>query len=250
MATLLDVTNQVLVRLREDPVTSDGLVNDVYANLVGTFVADITQEVNEACQWSALDHIVEFDLDPGRTTYNLALNVVDGGDVINGLRTTHEQSVLLYDLNQRPLAWMFDDSNDRYGHQMIQLDSGDVENRFQSDRQLTNERPLYFSVATNATLNGFEVTVNPIPSATRRVRMKWNSPDQELDPSTDGLVNILVPARIVRLGALYLALNERGEEIGEPGQIAELRYRNALGAGMEAEIRNRERTGAYDWQRR
>jgi hypothetical protein len=52
----------------------------------------------------------------------------------------------------------------------------------------------------------------------------------------------------VRLGALWLATLERGEEIGE-GTPTERRYRAALGAAVENEMRMRERTGVYDWVR-
>jgi hypothetical protein len=42
-----------------------------------------------------------------------------------------------------------------------------------------------------------------------------------------------MPSKILVLGATMLALNERGEELGEPGNIAERKFAAALAAEIE-----------------
>jgi len=55
-----------------------------------------------------------------------------------------------------------------------------------------------------------------------------------------------MPHRPVYLGALYLALNERGEEMGEPGGKAEQRYRVALNSAIEADQKAKVRSEEYE----
>lgn len=233
MSTLLQITNKVLKRLREDTVTD---LTDSYAALIASFVSDIAQEVNEAGPaWSALDAEVDVALSAATRTY--------------ALTGTTNKSTLLYSPDGSPLAWSFIDSNDQYGQTIIQVDPYTMEGLYQNYRSLTNLIPSHFSIDANSTNTALELTVWPTPSGARYIRSFFNTPEAELDPTTDASVSIKVPNRPVYLGALYMAFNERGEEIGEPGGIMEQRYRTALGAAVEEEIRRTERNGRHDWKR-
>lgn len=232
MSTLLEITNKVLRRLREDQVTD--LTAD-YSALIASFVADIAQEVNEAGpSWSALDAEVDVTLSAGTATY--------------ALTGTTNKSTLLYSADGSPLVWSFIDSNDVYGQDIIQLDPNSMESLYENNRTLSNLIPSHFSIAANSTNTNLTLTVWPRPSATRYIRTFFNTPEAELSVTTDANTSIKVPNRPVYLGALFMAFNERGEEIGEPGGILEQRYNKALGAAVEEEIRRLERMGRYDWQ--
>jgi hypothetical protein len=90
----------------------------------------------------------------------------------------------------------------------------------------------------------------PIPSIDDyMVRAYFNTPEDDLDVDSDANTDIKVPNNVVVLGALYKALNERGEEIGEPGGIAETNYYNALSRAISLDMNNRSRADGYVWFR-
>jgi hypothetical protein len=235
MATLLQITNKVLLRLREDSVTD---LSAAYSALVASFVADTVAELNEATVWNFLDHEVTVQLANGTQSYTLT-----------GTRNTSH--MLWNELG--PACWIFDDSSAAQGTQMTYLDPTEFYRSYQSDRSNTSAKPIYFTLEkdpTPATENDqWLIRFWPTPSSATYVRIRMNTPEAELDPTTDAATEIAMNDRTVRLGALYLALNERGEEIGEPGNIAESRWLAAKGAAVENEIRARERSGFYDWRR-
>lgn len=232
MATLLEITNQVLLRLREDTVSD---LSDDYAALIASFVADIVQELNECVVWNFLDHELTVSVVPGTVNYSLT--------------GTNNKSQLLFDPVGRPQAWIFDDSNDPEGEPMFYLDPSEYYRRYQADRALTNDKPQWFTLEKDTDNDELVMRLWPEPSASKYIRIRFNTPEAELDPTTDAAVEIKMPARLVRLGALEMALNERGEEIGEPGNQAESRYEAAKGAAIEEEMRIRERAGYLDWSR-
>jgi hypothetical protein len=231
MATLLQITNKVLLRLREDTVTD---LSDGYSALVASFVADTVAELNEATIWNFLDHEVVVPVVAGTQSYTLA--------------GTNNTSHLLWN-ELGPACWIFDASTSAQGTQMTYMDPTEFYRNYQADRSATSAKPIYFTIEKNTSDDDIALRLWPTPSATAYVRVRFNTPEAELDPTTDAATEIAMPERVVRLGALMLALNERGEEIGEPGNIAETRYTLAKGAAVENEIRARERSGFYDWKR-
>ena len=58
-----------------------------------------------------------------------------------------------------------------------------------------------------------------------------------------------IPYRPVQELALMYALNERGEEMGEPGNLAQGRYIQALAAAKELDIKAAEYSNSMDWRR-
>ena len=233
MATLLSITNRVLSRLREDTVAA--VTDTAYASLVAEFVADIAQEVNEAAVWSALNHDVTVSVIAGTTAYTLS--------------GVTQKSLLLVDQSDCPLSWMFADSSGNVGYQMNMISDNERLISYNANRGITQDYPLDFSLTTTSAATGLQLTLNPAPASNRYIRMRFNTPEAVLTPSTDGSVTIKVPEQVVYLGALFLAQNERGEEIGEPGNIAQTRYITTLADAKENEIRNQERAGVYDWYR-
>lgn len=231
MATLLQVTNRVLRRLREDEVAD---LSDDYSALIADFVSDIVEELNEETIWNAYD-----------TQYTVS---VVAGTRDYALTGTTNESQLLYQPDGSAQAWIFDDSTDPEGEQMVYLDPSEYYRRLNMDRDMENDKPQWFTVEKDTDNDDLYLRLWPLPSATKYIRIRFNTSQAELDPSTDASVEIKLPSRVVFLGALWMAMQERGEEIGDGG-LHQMRYRRALGAAVENEIRARERTGFYDWQR-
>jgi hypothetical protein len=114
----------------------------------------------------------------------------------------------------------------------------------------TADFPTHASVRLGTT-NAWTLQFWPKPVASDYyVNTIWSVPEEDLevDGSTDG-TEIYIPNRPIYLGALWLAFNERGEEIGEPGGIAETRYMKSLAAERERAFVHEQSTGRFDWYR-
>jgi hypothetical protein len=197
MATQLQIVNQVLRRLREDQVTAT--TDSAYAELIASFVSDIHQEVLESHTWNQLITEYSVTLIAGTTEYT-----------IPGLT---ENSFLLYDSNEMPLAFLLANANDTAPYQMTQESHRDrwADNKEWASAS-TQTTPIVFSVVRYST--GWRLVLRDIPAASaagKIVKMLWWTPEAELlaDGTTDG-TSIAIPNRPIFLGALYLALNERG----------------------------------------
>ncbi|MGH3055164.1 MAG: hypothetical protein ACRDL7_09330, partial [Gaiellaceae bacterium] len=90
----------------------------------------------------------------------------------------------------------------------------------------------------------------PAPTAADVIELQlWTPAPVLLQDGTTDDVNILIPDRPVFQLALMYALNERGEEIGEPGNLAEQRWLSALAVAREKDIASAQRGDRYDWRR-
>jgi hypothetical protein len=208
--TYLEIVNKVLIKLREDQVSTVDY-ND-YSALIGEFVNDAKKEVENAWDWSVLRTAASFSSSIGTRTYSLAVS-------------TNEDSRLVYDENGRCMAF---DVTTATPIQLIEYNEDRLQREFllQYPTQ-TIEQPVYFSLTQLGT--GFQVNFLETPSAVRDYTFYFIVPQEELEDDVDTLT---VPWRPVRDLALMYALDERGEEIGEPGGRAERRYFETLAAAI------------------
>ncbi len=239
--TYIDLINRVLRRLREDTVVTSTETD--YSRVVADIISEIHQECVSEHDWSSMRHEITLALIPSQKAYNLGLTIANGGNVPNTQRITNNDSYVVFDENNAPMAWLFADTSDDQGDQMIMVAPTTMETLHQRDRDLTNELPYHFSYRLHPSNEGLELSVWPLPTVAKTVRLVMWTPSSELVP--DGTMDnttLLVPWRPIYLGALMLAQNERGEEIGEPGHLAERRYYKALAKAIEADMATRVRT--------
>jgi hypothetical protein len=245
--TVIELVNKVLKRLREGTVVT---VNETeYSALIGEFISDVHSECVEAHDWSSMNHFIDVDIVPGQREYNLGELVGNGGNVPNDQRPTNNDSLLIFDKNNRPMAFLFDDEDDAMGEQIIACSMNDLDYLYQSDRALDNSEPYHMSLSLAPENEGWMLYVWPLPQEARLIRVKFWTPPLILGDGEDDNTEVLLPWRPVYLGALRLALNERGEEIGEPGNMAEQRYYKALSSAIEADLKLGERTNQYEMRR-
>jgi len=222
--TYLDLVNQVLKRVREPTVGSVGA--NLYSVLISTFINDAKRVVEDSWEWSCLWKQVDFDISASVLEYDLGDTALVGA----GNELT-ERALLLYRPGDScPLAWDVTTPNpspltEVYRHKVA------------SDLALqtynsTYQMPMYFSVTP--TNDSIGVHLIETPSETRSWRMVFKQPQDELEDGTD---EILVPWYPVVLLATNYALNERGEEIGQPGNEAEKKYMQALSDAIALDSR-------------
>jgi hypothetical protein len=224
MATQLTIVNNVLRELREDTVTS--VADTDYSVLVATFVNRALEWAQDAYdEWSV--YITEVD-----DTWP-----ADGSTVTIDVTETNDKSVLMRDVDADWLPAVYDITTGELG-QVIDYPHQDVlKARALNTSGLTDTDPRVFSITTDSDGRGF--TMN-IPYAVtsgataRNWRAYWYIPQAKLAiDGTDDATGITLPARPLELFAIYLALNERGEEMGQPGGLAMTAATNALGGAIE-----------------
>jgi hypothetical protein len=244
--TLLEFVNAVLLRLREDAVAD---LSNSYSQLIAGFVADIHAEVVSSHDWSSMDVTTEFTVDSSAQRYFLfagATGLYEGTDAPN------RKSVVRFDGSNRPLAYLYDSLDDMLANRpLLQLAFADA----RYTRKLSHEnsdytaRPSMFSVAQDAEDDGIVVELDTKPDKEYYVTIRFHRPEAPIDIATDVAREIHAPANPIKLGAVYLALNERGEELGEPGNVAERKYQSALGEEIETDSLHGQYPNAYEMYR-
>jgi len=103
--TYLQMVNSVLVRLREDEVTS--VNKNSYSKLIGEFVKDAIQYVEKAWDWNTLKTNINFQTTNGEDEYTLT-NFFADSEIKYGFNLTHGSH-----LTYRPLPYL--ERMDAYG---------------------------------------------------------------------------------------------------------------------------------------
>jgi len=243
--TLLQLVNRVLRRLREDEV--DVLTAD-YTTLIVDFLSEIHAEVLDYHDWSSMDYTVKVAAVASQEEYDLSATVADGGNVANGYTPTTVKSILRY-VEGVPLVHWFDSVSATQGVLIPQISWDKYLALYNSDTSQEAVQPTVFALRQDG--DGFRLALWPTPDAsTGLVCLRFHTPETVLSSeSSTTATTVLAPERPLVLGALYLALNERGEELGEPGNIAEKRYTDALEAAAEADKMNQARTNKFEFYR-
>lgn len=246
MASQLTIVNNVLRRLREDTVSS--VADNAYAQLIAMWVNDGMRYTQEAYDWRTLNKNVEFDTVSGQYVYDLTATTATTGDVIAGGSVTNAGSMLRFDDESGlPLAFSYDDSNYGVATQLFLQQDGSRARRTLIDTDQTVQEPGSFSLGLKSDGEGWSLYTLPKPSEVRRWFLVFWVPQDELAiDGTDDATEILVPAAPIEAYVHMTAANERGEELGEPGNLLERRWRDVLGGAIESAMAADNRTNRYE----
>lgn len=191
--------NKVLVRLREDTISSDwsGAINDSaavddYQKLIGEFVNEAKQIVEDSWNWGALRTIISLNTTSGTSQYTITgvnnrsriLQVIDSTNNVNLTQTS-----------------------DNYFYRVTHTGSS------------SNGIPSYYR------LNNNTIDFWNTPGGTYAIKIHAVDAPDDLTNAAD---TILVQENLIVLGAYALALSERGEDGGTPSDQAMLRFKTAL----------------------
>lgn len=241
MATQLTIINDILAELREDTVADANTTT--YSKLIGKFV-------NRAKSWAEdVNHRWSVYITEISTTIT-----ADSSTRSFDLTTTTDRSILLRDTDHDWLPQAYDITTDEVG-QLQDIPYSDLlrERALTSDTTKTETTPRNFSVISDSDGRGWTIlTIWPVATGetARSWRTYWYVPqaDLALDGTDDG-TEIKLPARPIELYALYLALNERGEEMGQPGGLAFQSATDALASALERDmqVQNKNRSRQGDW---
>lgn len=195
LKTFLELVNDVLIRLRENEVTS--VTDTAYSKLISKYVVDAQRQVEDAYNWNALSNTLTMDTVP-----NLFNAVLVG----SGTRFR--------------LLDVIDDTNDNI---LIYKSTKEMNDLFLTQRQ--TGKPLYYNFNGVSPEGDTQVDIYPVPDSIYTLRFNIIQPQDQLRFNSDTL---LVPSEPVIFLAYAKALAERGEDGGMGSSEAYQLYQQSL----------------------
>jgi len=194
--TYLELVNDVLVRLRENEVTS---VNDTtYSKLISKFVNDGKRQVEDAYNWNALSETLTVS-----TTANL----------FNYVMTNAGIRFRIFDVLNDSSNWFLENAS-----------TSDMNNWFLNQSPEYGS-PRYFNFNGVDSNGDTQVDLYPIPNANYIINFNIIKPQAQLVLNSD---QIKVPDEPVIFLAYAKALAERGEDGGLSSSEAYALYQTSL----------------------
>ena len=193
--TFRGLINEVLIRLREETISSDwsGDINDSttitdYQKVIGSLVNDTKRSVESYHDWLVLRETVNISTVAATKNYNLS--------------SGQEFKVL-------------DVVNNSTGYQLSQVNRSYL-NSIMYPTDPTGE-PTYYGFNGADASNNLKVDLSPIPTAAQTISFDIVKYQDEL---TEASTVIKIPNKPVVLGAWARAIAERGEDGGTQSSIA------------------------------
>ncbi len=218
--TYRQLMNRVLRKLGEPEINgSHAILADDYEILIGDIINDVKDEVENAHQWRALRQIV---------TVNIAADAISANIV-----EADEQTRLIRNFQQNrvgylPLVFDITDSDDP--DPLSEMDLSELLYRDAVDPDERTEWPTYFAL-DNSSGDGLDLYVWPRPNGQRTIQLSLTIPQPRLE--VDDLTEVIrVPVRPIFVGAVWHAMEERGEELGSRGFFNEARFQEALSTAI------------------
>ncbi len=227
--------NRVLRTLGEDEIGSSvaELATD-YNKLVGNFLNQIKEEIEDAHNWRSLRTVLS--------------NVVLANTSSIALTGSNERSRLVRTLDTRfnrgfgAVPLVFDTTDNPDPAPLHELDISELLYREQLDPDLRASNDVSHFAIDDSTGDELLVRVWPTPATARTIVAHMVVPQARLG-DTDLDTNITIPTRALEVGTLWYALEERGEELGINALFSEERYNNALN---DAIARDSAESGGMD----
>jgi hypothetical protein len=212
--TYLELVNDVLVRLREEQVST--VSETTYSTLIGKFVNDAKRAIEDAYEWNVLGTTVVVSTVSGTSSYSLtgAGQKFRVQDVINDTSNVGMTNI--------PFANM---------------------NRFLNFGNPSNAAPTYFAFDGVDASYDTKVTLFPVPDGVYSLRFSLIVPQAAL--SSDSTV-VLMPSELIVQNAYARALVERGEDGGLSSSEAYLLYKSMLSDYIAMEATRYPEFGTFE----
>ena len=192
--TYRELINQVLIRLREDTISSDwsGAINDsttvsAYHKTIAALINDSKRSVEGYHDWLNLRETVDISTVAGTKNYNLSsgqeIKIVD---VVNNTTGIHLNQVSRQYINT--VKYPTDDTGE----------------------------PLYYAFNGSDSSNNLKVDLSPVPTEAHTISFDIVKPQDDL---TLAATVLKIPSKPVILGAWARAISERGEDGGTQSSL-------------------------------
>jgi hypothetical protein len=178
----LELTNDVLVRLREPEASS--VSDTAYVKLIAKYINDSKRQVEDAYNWNSLSE---------------TLSAVTTAGIFNYVLEGTGQRFRVIDVLNDTTNIVLQNATTKWMNQMFLLGNS------------TRNSPVYYNFNGTDSNGDTQVDLFPIPNGVYDIRFNVIRPQIELVSNADKL---LVPHEPVILGALARAQAERGEDGG------------------------------------
>jgi len=201
--TYRELINEVLIRLREDTISSDwsGAINDsstvsAYHKVIGSLVNDAKRGVEERHDWLNLRETVNISTVNGTKNYNLSSGQeIKILDAVNNNTGLHLNQVSKQYINT--VKYPTDDTGE----------------------------PLYYGFNGSDSSNNLKVDLSPVPTEAHTISFDIIKFQDKL---TSASTVLKVPEQPVILGAWARAIAERGEDGGTQSSLMAQEANEAL----------------------
>lgn len=194
--TYLQLVNEVLVRLRENEVST--VTQTAYSKLIGKYVNDIKRDVEDAYDWNALTD---------------TLTATTSASLFNYVLTGSGVRFRVLDVINDDSNWFLESATRRYMNEQFLINTN------------APGSPLYYSFNGVDSNGDTQVDLFPIPNGVYNIRFNIIKPQPAL--SSDS-TRLLVPSEPVIFGAVAKAIIERGEDQGQNSSEAYALYQKSL----------------------
>jgi hypothetical protein len=212
--TYLELVNDVLVRLREETVST--VSETTYSSLIGKFVNDAKRAIEDAYEWNILGTTVVVSTVAGTSSYSL---------------TGAGQKFRVQDV-----------INDTANNGMTNIPFANM-NRFLNFGNPSNATPTYYAFDGVDASYDTKVTLFPVPDGVYSLRFSLIVPQATL--SSDSTV-VLMPSELIVQNAYARALVERGEDGGLSSSEAYLLYKSMLSDYIAMEATRYPEFGTFE----
>ena len=214
MTTYLQAVNDVLVRLREEEVST--VSETTYSALIGKFVNDAKRQIEDAYEWNVLGTTVTITTTSGTYSYSLTGSgqKFRVQDVINSTSKISMENVTFATMN-----------------------------RYLNFGTPSSSIPMYYTFDGVDSNYDTKVTLFPIPDGVYSIPFSLIIPQAVL--SSDSTV-ISVPAELVVQNAYARALVERGEDGGLNSSEAYQLYKSMLSDYIATEATRYPEFGTFE----
>lgn len=231
--TYRDIMNQTLRSIRAEERIAAGTTElsddgtDTYEVLVFEMVADAIEQLQDEWTWTVYQE---------RQTLTYTANA---DSVALGAALT-EKAELLIGEDGRPLAWDVTDSSNP-----VRLESMTAKEMLIALEEDTTNRgsPSYITITTDGDTPS--VRLYPVPSSNVSLSFWVYNPPERPSPTTASVLDTTVklPARALRALCRYWASQERGEELGTPLSILQMRAQDAIADAKALDMARQGSTG-------
>jgi len=201
--TYLELVNDVLIRLRENEVTS--VSDTAYSKLIGKYVNDAKRQVEDSYNWNALSN---------------TLSATTTAEIFNYVLVGSGQRFRVIDV--------INDTSADYVKVRSTLDMDNLYLLSPADRGA----PRYYNFNGTNSNGDTQVDVYPIPDGVYNLRFNIIKPQLPLSANS---TQLLVPSEPVIFGAVARAIAERGEDGGLASNELYGLYKQSLGDAIALE---------------
>lgn len=236
MSTAQDLLNNVLRGLRRDVLTTASTTNS-YQLMLLQYLNIAKSQIEQKWAWMALRQTVTVTIAASTQVFTLSAAGAADVDVIEGSRLLYEKhsqfgdsEVADKDGGAVPQVW---DTTDSDEYRLEEIPWEQFERLRLTDDNETTDKPQAF--ALRYTGGYYQLGLWPMASGSRTLSMRFVIPQADIPNTAMTAYTLTIPSQPVWMRALWMAAEERGEDVGRPLSTLEREADDSLFYALDRE---------------